>query len=329
MSGLWPRRARPAVALALLSLAGCASKGEPAAAATATDASVSPYDVSDWDDVVIAETAADDELEVRVPIAAIAPGTEDQRTIERLLGNDKPVFVDRVTWTSPKGLHHSRLDAPPELSFHTYPVLGLPVGVSEAVESFPAGTALAFAAKQPLKISYHYVNAGKTPIEGEVVVRFRTLPEGAPPPTPLTMLWVMNEAIDLPPHAKTDVVTSCTVPSAMTLHDLVPHTHGLGVGVEVFLVGGPDDGRRIYASTAWSDGPQQRYAPPLSLAAGAGVRVVCHYENTTDARVQYGDLAADEMCIVAGHVTGPSSPTALVVPTGGTACVVREERGGG
>jgi hypothetical protein len=279
-----------------------------------------------WDDdVSLPDLATDPALIARVPVDPIAPGTEVQRTIETTLTNDREVWIDSVDWTSPKGLHHSRLDAPPDLTWHTYPVLALPVGVSVASETFASGTALRFARRQPLKISYHYVNAGAAAITGEIVVRFHPH-EGPTTPEPLSMLWLMNEAIDLPARTKADVEATCTLPRGLTLYDLVPHTHGLGVGVEAFVVGGVHDGQKIYASTAWSEGPRARLEPPLPLAAGDAIRFVCHYENTTDARVTFGDNAADEMCVVAGHFASGSEPLALAVPQTGGPCVARAGR---
>ncbi len=313
-----------AAAIALI-VAGCSGKSADATA-DAADASGPVIEGGTWDDEVsLPDVAADPSLVARVVIDPIAPGTEAQRTIETALTNDNDVWIEGVDWTSPKGLHHSRLDAPPDLTWHTYPVLALPVSVSVASETFPSGTALRFARRQPLKVSYHYVNAGSSPISGEVVVRFHPR-TAAGAPEPLAMLWLMNEAIDLPPRTKTDVETTCTLPRALTLYDLVPHTHGLGVGVEAFVVGGANDGRKIYASTAWSEGPRVRLDPPLVLASGDAIRFVCHYENTTDARVIFGDNAADEMCVVAGHFASGTEPIALAVPNTGGSCVARAAR---
>jgi len=304
---------------------GCSSGNESAPVdAGRPDSSRAVIEGGTWDDDVSLPDVRED-LIARVTIDPIAPGTEVQRTIDTLLTNDADLWIEGVDWTSPSGLHHSRLDAPPDLTWHTYPVLALPVGVSVATETFPAGTALHFARRQPLKISFHYVNPGKTPISGEVVVRFHPRTDPAPP-RPLSMLWLMNEAIDLPPRARTDLETTCTLPRELTLYDVVPHTHALGVGVEAFIVGGAHDGKKIYASTAWSEGPRVRLEPPLTLTAGDSIRFVCHYENTTDARVVFGDDAADEMCVIAGHFASGAEPIALAVPSAGGPCAPRAGR---
>jgi len=314
-------------ALLAVCLVGCTGSSANSPSDTgAADATGPLIEGGTWDDdVSLPDVPIDPSLVARVVIDPIAPGTEVQRTIEAALTNESEVWIERVDWSSPKGLHHSRLDAPPDLSWHTYPVLALPVGVSVASETFAEGTALRFAPRQPLKISFHYVNASPSPISGEVVVRFhpRTA-SGAP--EPLSMLWLMNEAIDLPPRTKTDIETTCTLPRELTLYDLVPHTHALGVGVDAFVVGGVNDGKKIYSSTAWSEGPRVRLEPPLSLRAGDAIRFVCHYENTTGVRVVFGDNAADEMCVVAGHFASGTEPIALAVPTSGGLCVPRAGR---
>jgi hypothetical protein len=311
--------------LVALCLAGCGSNNT-STNANAPDTSQPFIEGGTWDDdVSLPDIATDPSLVARVPIDPIAPGTEVQHTIETVLTNDAEVWVGGVDWSSPKGLHHSRLDAPPDFTWHTYPVLALPVGVSEASEVFADGTALKLAPRQPLKISFHYVNAGSTPISGEVFVRFHPLPEGATP-QPLSMLWLMNEAIDLPARTKVDLETTCTLPRDLTLYDLVPHTHALGVGVDAYVVGGVNDGKNIYTSTAWSEGPRVRLDPPLALRAGESIRFVCHYENSTDARVVFGDDAASEMCVIAGHFASGTEPIALAVPSTGGPCVPRAGR---
>lgn len=316
---------RRAVLLAAM-LLGCSESTEPSAVAEKPDSTQPLIEGGTWDDdVSLPDLGTDPTLVARVTIDPIAPGTEVQRTLDTALTNDSEVWIGGVDWTSPNGLHHSRLDAPPDLTWHTYPVLALPVGVSAASEVFPDGTALKLARRQPLKISFHYANAGTMPISGEVVIRFHPLANGATP-QPLSMLWLMNEAIDIAPKSRLDLETTCTLPRDLTLYDLVPHTHALGVGVDAFVVGGANDGKKIYASTAWSEGPRVKLDPPLALRAGEGIRFVCHYENTTDARVTFGDDAANEMCVIAGHFASGTEPIALAVPPAGGPCVRRAGR---
>lgn len=316
--------ARAALVSALL--LGCSRDDAASANEGVRDSAQPVIEGGTWDDdVSLPDLGVDPTLVARVPLDPIAPGTEVQRTIDTALENDTEVWISGVDWTSPKGLHHSRLDAPPDPSWHTYPVLALPVGVSVANEVFPAGTALRLAPRQPLKISFHYANAGTSTITGEVVVRFHPVMGGATP-QPLAMLWLMNEAIDIAPKSRLDLETTCTLPRDLTLYDLVPHTHALGVGVDAFVVGGPNDGKKIYASTAWSEGPRVKLDPPLALRAGEGIRFVCHFENTTDARVGFGDDAANEMCVIAGHFASGTEPLALAVPPTGGPCVPRAGR---
>ncbi len=260
-------------------------------------------------------------LLARFAITPVAPGAEAQRDVQGALTNAAPVWVQRIEWTAPAGLHHSRLDAPPDDSTHFYPVMALPVGVSSGAVQFPPGYALALAAHQRLNVSYHFVNLGSAPITGAIETRFTPAPAGATP-IPIAMLALMNNAIEIPARGEATVETSCPLPDrAIALHSLASHTHQRGIGVDAFVVGGAHDGERIYSTTAWSDAPVVGFDPPLALEAGTRLRFVCRFRNPTDAVVRYGAGASDEMCGVFAHYSPGSGPWGAVVAAAGQPCV--------
>lgn len=260
-------------------------------------------------------------LLARFAITPVAPGAEAQRDVQGALTNAAPVWVQRIEWTAPAGLHHSRLDAPPDDSTHFYPVMALPVGVSSGAVQFPPGYALALAAHQRLNVSYHFVNLGSAPITGAIETRFTPAPAGATP-IPIAMLALMNNAIEIPARGEATVETSCPLPDrAIALHSLASHTHQRGIGVDAFVVGGAHDGDRIYSTTAWSDAPVVGFDPPLALEAGTRLRFVCRFRNPTDAVVRYGAGASDEMCGVFAHYSPGSGPWGAVVAAAGQPCV--------
>ena len=260
-------------------------------------------------------------LLARFAITPVAPGAEAQRDVQGVLQNAAPVWVQRIDWTAPAGLHHSRLDAPPDDSTHFYPVLALPVGVSTGSVTFPPGYALALAAHQRLNVSYHFLNLGSAAITGEIETRFTPAPAGTTP-IPIAMLALMNNAIEIPARGEATVETTCPLPDrAIALHSLASHTHQRGIGVDAFVVGGAHDGERVYSTTAWSDAPVVGFDPPLELEAGTRLRFVCRFRNPTDTVVRYGAGGSDEMCGVFAHYSPGSGPWGAVVAAAGQPCV--------
>ncbi len=263
-------------------------------------------------------------LDVAFTLQAIESGTERQGDLATQLPSDEPVFVTSVEWSAPKGMHHGRLDAPPEGGIGYAPILGLPVQENVGNVSFPVGYALPLAAHQPLAFAYHYVNATRAPIDGAVTFRLHVLPKGARA-IALGMLALENEAIEIAPRSTTRVTTSCPLDRALLLHSLLAHTHALGRGVDAFVVGGAHDGERIYTTTQWAEAPIVTLDPPLALEAGTSIRFVCTYTNAGNVAVRYGASAGDEMCVIAGHysVGGEAPPPAIAMgaPRDGGACV--------
>ncbi|MCC6995985.1 MAG: hypothetical protein IT370_15355 [Deltaproteobacteria bacterium] len=260
-------------------------------------------------------------LLARFAITPVAPGAEAQRDVQGVLANASPMWVQRIDWTAPAGLHHSRLDAPPDASTHFYPVMALPVGVSTGSVRFPPGYALALAAHQRLNVSYHFVNLGSTAISGEIETRFTPAPAGTTP-IPIAMLALMNNAIEIPARGEATVETTCPLPQhAIALHSLASHMHQRGVAVEAVVVGGAHDGQTVYSTTAWDDAPVVGFDPPLALEAGTRLRFVCRFVNPTDAVVRYGAGASDEMCGVFAHFSPGMEPYGAVVAAAGQPCV--------
>ena len=262
-------------------------------------------------------------LVVSFPVEAVAPGSEAQRTVAGVLPSDQAIWVQRIEWRAPAGLHHSRLDAPPDGAAHFYPIMALPVGQSAGEVRFPDGYAVRLAAQQPLSASYHFVNTTAEPIAGRIETRFHLAPAGTTP-IPISMLALFANAIEIPARGEATVEATCPLPGhAIALHSMASHTHRLGIGVDAVVVGGAHDGERIYHTTEWAEAPAQAFAPPLALEAETAIRFTCRYRNTIDAVVRYGAGADDEMCGVLGHYSPGMGPWGAVVAAPGRACEVQ------
>lgn len=244
-------------------------------------------------------------FEARVPVDTVAPGVELAKEVAASLSNETELWIYAVEWFSPKGLHHSRLDlANPLVSSAPNPILSLAVQQNTGMYRAPDGFAIKLAAKQPLNVSYHYLNAGKSPISGEIVVRVHTLPRDAAAPMPLGYFWLMNFDLTLPPRAITAATMTCRLTRDVTIHDVMSHTHALGRGVRAEVLGGAHDGLVIYNSTDWENAPTLPLVPALTLEAGDAIRVTCNYQNTTDITVKSGPKASEEMCGIAMRYSG-------------------------
>ena len=295
---------RRTAALAAL-IIGCGN--EPAKPSAATGADATPAL-----DAVDADVAVDSNVwlpgeqvyEARVPLETVAPGVELSNELARSLTNEADLWVYAIEWVSPKGLHHSRLDAVNPLSSTPNPILSLPVQDSVGMFRAPEGFAIKLTKQQPLSVSYHYLNTTKSPIAGEILVRVHALPRDAAAPMPLGYFWLLNFDLTLPPRAVTAATMTCRLTRDVIIHDVMSHAHALGRGVHAEVIGGAHDGLVLYKSTNWENSPTTRYAPALSLKAGDAIRVTCDYENTSDVTVKSGAKASDEMCGIAMRYSG-------------------------
>lgn len=236
--------------------------------------------------------------------------------------NDRAIWITRFQMHTQPGLHHFRMDAPPDMRFPVYTIFSPPVGSWEVDQPFSPGFALSLPAAQPLWLSMHYLNASPMAQDYTLEMVVDTLPEGAPAPIPLSQIAFLTESISLPPLSATDVDVTCIIPTDIDLHSLLSHTHGLGKGVDAVVVGGEHDGETIYTTTEWDGAPNLKFDPPLHLRAGDAIHWTCHYYNDTGKLVQYGASAAEEMCGVAGYYSPGPVPIFGMVQMGQTNCTV-------
>lgn len=294
-----------AVAVALV--VGCASK--PTTPAADVDSGMIGSDAANADGNNDGWVPGEQIFESRETIDPVAPGDEGSKTVVNDLGNNDTLWAYAIEWISPKGLHHSQLEAPPAGGPVTEfrPIMSLPVALSTGVYRAPAGHAIRLDAHQPLKISYHYVNTAKTPITGEVLVRVHALPRNAPAPTPLSFFAMTNTDLNIPARSRASETMTCVLTKDVIIHDVMAHQHVLGRGVHAEVIGGAHDGLALYKSTNWEGAPVLPLLPPLTLKAGDAVRVTCDYENATDMTVRFGFSANEEMCGIAMHYSGENA----------------------
>lgn len=154
-------------------------------------------------------------------------------------------------------------------------------------------------------LSIHYLNAtseSKDDASGvELCVTDTKRPAEA------AMHFIGKLSLELLPHAQTKVSTTCRpTGSSAPAHiiTMAPHMHRLGrhTTLEIMRTSGKTltlldtpydfDEQRTY------DGSKMHAHGDLLLNAGDQLVATCHFDNTTDMTVRYGEASAAEMCFV-------------------------------
>ncbi len=236
----------------------------------------------------------------------LEPGSEKLDIAPIQMNNDTPVAVRRFDWNSTPGLHHATVNAPvPSLAFAP-PIFGVNTLAATMSHSLPCGYGLMLDPQQVLFASYHYVNASTTPLTAHIGLTLFT--EDPATLTAAAMMMLVITDFSIPAHAAFSRETVCTVPDDVTVLSLTSHTHAHGKGVDIYVVGGEQDGRLAYTTDEWDDPPWNDLDPPLKLKKGEGFRVVCKWFNDTDKEVGFGLTSSNEMCAAIGHYASSRHP---------------------
>jgi hypothetical protein len=156
-----------------------------------------------------------------------------------------------------------------------------------------------------LELEIHYSNFGGGEEEDasgiELCITSKTRPIEA------AVHSLGRSSFDLPPHVRTDIVSTCT-PNAMTkpvhIVGVTPHMHLTGVhsklvlnrksGEQLTLLDKPFafQDQRTYAM------PEDGSAADVVMNPGDTLTSTCSYDNTTDSTISVGEHAEDEMCLI-------------------------------
>lgn len=147
----------------------------------------------------------------------------------------------------------------------------------------------------PVLFELHYVNASSQLVHVESHINAYTIDAHAVTTT-IAGGALRRRHLALPPHADTTTWARCVMDRDVDLILLSSHTHRLGRDVRIFSFDGTNVGEQLYVNTQWATPNLQQFSPPVHLAAGTGLQVQCHYFNDGDAPVEWGYLAANEMC---------------------------------
>lgn len=179
------------------------------------------------------------------------------------------------------------------------------------LQAFPDGAALRLPPHTRIVSDVHLVNATKEAVTGHATLTLYTVPKEQVK-TKLSPFHIEYVDLHVPPHGDARYSTSCEiaapvsaatgVPWAPKLYYTLPHTHQYGKRVFLEILGGPNDGTKIFETAAYDGAAHGRaYDPPIDLTGAKGFRYGCEFRNPTDGELQWG-FAAGEMCEIFGFV---------------------------
>jgi hypothetical protein len=247
----------------------------------------------------------------------VPPLTEDTRCVVKRLGNDRPIKVGRFINDLGDASHHLivyRLSEGQEMAepfrcdpFQDVldPTKGAPLAITQRSSetiSLPAGVGYSLEQDQLVRLEMHYLNSSETAKTVTATSTFIEIPD-ADFQHEADFLFVGNPDINIPPMSPWTLGPSyLPVPADLldiNIFAITGHQHALGTGVEVALadsVDGPDT--TVYAPDPflWNEPDTVYHDPPLTVNPAGGFRFACHYVNTTNQTVKFGESTNQEMC---------------------------------
>jgi hypothetical protein len=183
----------------------------------------------------------------------------------------------------------------------------------DAEMALPDGVGMTVAARQPVVMQMHYLNASDTAVEAHVTLNGHTIEEGAPYDE-LHAYITYNDQIDIGPRQEGVAQGSCAVPAGARFLTLSTHSHRFTTRVQVMdgsaVLVDTDDWEHPAVAT-WLEAPYHQFTGNLSYR--------CDYYNGSELTVRDGDSAeTDEMCMAVGYFVGGDGPVgclnSLAVP---------------
>jgi hypothetical protein len=154
--------------------------------------------------------------------------------------------------------------------------------------------------------SIHWLNVSGEATTSEIVYDFYTMPDELVE-TEIVPFVFENQAFELPPQQRNDIVTECSLDGTGNIVSIMPHTHKRAVEFEVTLLAKDGTERQIFHDGAFdTDSEITVFPDPISLAGVAGIRHRCAVENDLNRPIIWG-TGDDEMCTLFGYMYPPSA----------------------
>ncbi len=298
-----PSRLASIAALASLCLSGlaalpaCSSSGAPAADVplpTTAQASIGPIDLQ--------------------------PGDEKTVCIRVKIGTGQPLLATKLSADLAPGSHHmivyrttatdEDLTPTPCAPFVNTFINGTDeapialIGKEKAELDFPAGVGVVLAADQVIKIEAHYINAGKTALQGAGTFKVEGIPLAqATGYQAADVLFWGTRQIDIPANQSwsTGQHFQAGKPGTKMFY-VTTHQHSHGTEAQVWASAARGQpGARLADDTNWAEPRYVSVDPQFTFDGTSGLTYQCDYLNDTPNGIGFGESALDEMCFVIGY----------------------------
>jgi hypothetical protein len=257
----------------------------------------------------------------------IQPNFERELFVYKPVGNNAPVFVNRIETKMRNNSHHLLIQ-----TFATNtPAIAIPtVGAVRDIRNadgsmnllnmapmafhvffagamtpsmdyrFPTGVAIRLPANAHLDLNTHYVNRSSASIPGEAYINLHTV-NAAEVTNQARVLEFYNNDFALPARTRTVITKSFPVTQMMRVFMLTSHMHEHGEKFVIRISGGPRDGEAVYTNEDWAHPQILNLTKPLVLQPGQSLISEVTYNNTTDRTISFGLTSQDEMDIIFGY----------------------------
>jgi hypothetical protein len=254
-------------------------------------------------------------LSAKIVAKAVPPAGQEHVCVVVDLGNEAPVWVNKVSAELSGGSHHLIVDRQPATAaLSSQPTVCAPTMASDVSRliiaqqkqtsvELPSGVAFKLDARQKLFLQLHYFNVDQTAHDIMGTVELAVVDTSAGTPIEAKNLFTGATQINIPAHSMMET-KSFYQPKAPAgtrrVFALTSHTHRLGVRQTIERVASANAVavQPLHESLMWSEPPLTQLSPPLSFTGTDGLRLTCRYNNDTDQAVTFGVEAQDEMCFM-------------------------------
>jgi hypothetical protein len=277
------------------------------------------------------------------PPRALDAFEETSPCVQWTLGNDQPLYVEKVTLATGGAFHHSNWFVVPETEFAGEDgFFRCRERGFDELKAALAGTVL-FAQSTQSIFEEQRLGDGiviKVPPRSKVIsdVHLLNLSAGAVTTTLQMGLEVIHPRdvrkvvtpfrfsylpLTIPPQRASRFTADCNLqfpyeritqqPFNLKLYYLLPHYHELGDWFDVTVKGGPLDGQSVMRVEQFNaEGNGKAFDPPLDLTGAQGLAVTCGFDNPRPVEVGWG-TGDQEMCVMLGFADGEVMLDASVV----------------
>ncbi len=244
------------------------------------------------------------------------------------LNNPEELWINTVELTQSASSHHSNWTYVPDTEFEgpdgvwpckdrNYSQLQAAVtgGVVYAqstqaeheVQKFPNGAAVRIPPFARIIGDVHLLNTTDKDAKGSTTFTIYSLKKDEVT-VKLAPFHLVYEGLNIPPQSDSRFTGQCDNLDTkfgangfkMNIYFILPHYHALGKSLFVDIIGGKNDGERIFEIGAFDGEAHGRnYDPPYAITDAKGLAYGCDFTNPRDEYITYG-LGDQEMCELLG-----------------------------